>query len=883
MSSAERPNRVRENVHQAKEWLAEGRQKILQQHQAGSPGIQVCSRLSDLLDTVVLDVFEAALKAYGDESAKLYSKIALIPTGGYGRREMAPYSDVDLMLLYAQGSLPLISQLAKRIVQDLSDVGLDLGFSVRTIRQAKQMAARDAVIFTSLVDSRFLGGSVRLYSKFRRNFARMTRRRSHALVSMIHQARNEERKKYGETVYLLEPNVKRSSGGLRDLQFVRWVGFARHGHQEPSVLVSAGNLSQQDYRSLRKAQSFLLRLRNELHFHAKSASDVLYRGDQVRLAELEGYRDDPAMLAVEKFMQDYFNHTSTTCLVAGHFVDGARWKYPRLRNIASALVAHRVSENFLVGPVHLSATREGMKVVTTSIAEILRMMDLTCRYDCRIDHPTWTAIRSAMMAQPDLEVDQEAAERFLAFLSQPNQVGRLLRRLHELRVLGKLVPGFEHVRCLLQFNEYHKYTVDEHSFRAVERATEFAYLDNALGKAYRDIKDKWLLHLALIIHDMGKGFPEDHSEVGARLSEKVASQLFLDKSDAEKLRFLVHKHLMLSHLAFRRDTSDERVINQHAAEIGSPSVMRMLFVLTCADLAAVGPDVLNHWKLDVLTQLYLRMMDRLLGGDDGATNKRIMARRMQLIEEAANTDAAVWYHEMVTSLPPAYLQGPGSETILDDLARIQPLNPHKVAAWSRYLPDPEVMEYSVGGCEQIADGIFHRLTGALSAKGLEILSAEIHSLANGLFLDRFYVRDGDYNGQPPEQRCKSVSLALEESLITDGQQQTYRRTWQDRKTQEKSLTNLPPRVRIDNSTSDTHTIIDVFTHDRPGLLAKVARQLYELDLSVSRARIGTYLDQVVDVFYVTDLAGERIETPERIEHVREALLQAIEATEPTST
>ena len=884
MTPSTNTNRIRAHVKKVKFWLSEGREKSLAQHRDQSPGIQVCARLSDLLDTVVLEIFEAALTDLGKQAEDVRSQIALIPYGGYGRREMAPYSDVDLMLLHAQGTLPLVSQLAKRLVQDLSDVGVDLGFSLRTIPQTRQMAARDPIVFTSLVDSRFLGGSVRLYSRYVKVFSRMTRYKSHSLVSRVATARREERNRYGETVYLLKPNVKRSGGGLRDLQLLRWIGFARYGYREARDLERRGLLNRQDYQSLRKAKGFLLQLRNELHFHAGSAVDILDHSDQIRIAELYNYMGHEGQLPVEEFMQTYFQHTSTVRHVVGHFVDGASWKYPRTRRVAGMLTSHRVGRDFRVSPSFISATRQGLKKVQSNLADVLRLMELTGRYDCMMDHPTWRAIRDSMSTRTDQVVDREAAERFLSFLSHPNQLGRLLRRLHELRVLGKFVPGFEHARCLIQFNEYHKYTVDEHSIQAVERATEFGQESSVLGKAYNEIRQKSLFHLALLVHDLGKGFSRDHSEVGAEIAIRVADTLFLSDRETETLRFLVRHHLMLSHLAFRRDTSDERILLEHAAEIGSPSVMRMLFVLTCADLAAVGPGVLNAWKQEVLSDLYERMMDQLSGGVTSATSDRIDKKKQAMIQASRQLPEPDWFEEQIKVLPTAYLEGPTHEFILEDLERLRTLTIEQIDAWGRYLPERNAVEYSVAVHDQTVDGIFHRLTGALSAKGLEVLAAEIHTLNDGLCLDRFYVQDPDYKGKPPADRYEDVCTALIHSLEGDANQRpSFRRTWLDGSTTIPVLQPLETKVRVDNTTSDRYTIIDIFTVDQKGLLFNIARTLFELGLSVEKARIGTYLDQVVDVFYVTELEGRKLDNDRQIKQTRGRLLDAIIKSERTTT
>ena len=884
MAESGMKKRIRDDVVGIRNWVDEGRQKLFQQHRKGSPGIQVCTQLNELLDTLVLEIFEAALASYDEDLQQtVRSRIALVPHGGYGRREMAPYSDIDLMLLHTQGSLQLVAPLARRLVRDFSDTGIDLGFSLRTIGQACQMSARDPIIFTSLVDSRFLGGSVRFFRRFVNAFDKSARRSTASRIRMVGEARREERAKYGETVYLLEPNVKRSRGGLRDLQLMRWIGFIRYRQADPAILTRGGHLDGPDYRRLRRAQDFLLKLRNELHFHAKSSKDVLYRDEQVRIAELFGYQGNGNVLPVEQFMQDYFQHTSAIRQIVAHFTDGARWRHPFLRKFVSNLTSHHVGGDFRVGQFHISATQKGLGKVTSNLADVLRIMDLAGRYNCRIDHPTWRAIRTAMMSRNDIKVDRAGAESFRSLLSQRNRLGRLLRRLHELRVLEKLVPGFAHARCLLQFNEYHKYTVDEHSLRAVEQATEFAQASGTLGRAYNKIKRKYLLHLALLVHDLGKGFPRDHSEVGAELAVDVAKTLYLSEKDTETLTFLVRHHLMLSHLAFRRDTSDESIVIQHAAQIGTPSQLRMLFVLTCADLAAVGPDVLNDWKIDVLAKLYQRMMRHLSGETQSPdADQRLAEQRAELVTQISERDDPDWLAEQIESLPPAYLEGPSSQYLIADLEQMKVVERDAPIAWGRYLPERQVVEYSIGFIENSRKGSFHRLTGALSGKGMEILSAEIHSLAKGLCLDRFYVNDQDYRDQPPDYRFREVEERLVNALSTQRHEPpTFRQTWQSRRPQ-APVTDLPVQVRVDNTTSDFFTIIDVFAHDRPGLLYRIAKTLADLDLSVAFARIGTYLDQVVDVFYVTDSAGNKVQGDAVHDRIRLTLTKAIEPVENES-
>jgi [protein-PII] uridylyltransferase len=862
---------LRPAVIAAKDWLAQERAKLKEQHDARSPGIQVCTRLSDMLDHVVLELYESALAELApDENSPLRREIALVAHGGYGRRDVAPFSDVDLMILQGPGASEEVAALARRLLHDLFDVGLILGQSVRTVHDACKMALKDATIFTSLVESRHLAGSEALYDRFKHKFQRTARRHWRKLVGDIERSREEERNQFGETVYLLEPNIKRSPGGLRDMQLLRWVGYARYGEAAPDSLQLAGAISKEDEAALRRALEFLLRVRNELQFHSGKAHDVLDRGEQVRIAEVFGYKGANGILPVEQFMREYFRNTDAVRHIVSRFLEGAR-PWMKLAEAIAPIFSHQVEGDFRVGPTRISATKRGLTKLQGDLSQILRLADLSNLYNKRISHATSEAIYRAAPKLPDL-VTRESAERFLSVLSQPARLGEILRNLHELGVLERLIPAFEHARSLLQFNEYHKFTVDEHCLRAVEAAIGFADDPGAVGAVYRSIKQKRTLHLALLIHDLGKGFVDDHSEVGARIAEETSRRLRLPTREAETVRFLVHKHLMMAHLAFRRDTSDDQVIVRFAVDVGSPEVLRMLYVLTCADLAAVGPGVLNSWKGEVLHDLYGRTL-RHLSGDSPSlvADERRAKARAQLL----NKDSAEWFVGQIDALPSSYLLNTPSAQIVDELRRLQKLRRGEVTVWHKFQTETSTIEYIVGTYDDITPGVFHKLTGGLTSAGLQILSADINTLADGLVLDRFRVQDPDFVGEPPAHRMEEVDERLRQSLISS-RPPAFRRLWgSNKKTAQVALQNLPTQVRLDNSTSDRFTVIDVFASDQMGLLYTISRALFDLGLSVALAKIGTYLDQVVDVFYVTDQHGGKIESEERLDSIRQHLMEAI--------
>jgi [protein-PII] uridylyltransferase len=863
---------VRDNVLAAKQRLAEGHQRLREEHSAGVSGVEICAAITELRDEVIVDLFAAILADL--DAANLAEHLALVPHGGYGRRDVAPYSDVDLLILHDDRH-PAVAALAERLVRDVFDAGLVLGQSVCTPAQAVSLALQDAMVCTSLGESRLLAGSPSLFQAFRTRLAAQVKRRRQVLLAAIDKARTEERLRYGETIFLLEPNLKRSRGALRDVQLLRWLGFVRYGTPDPVRLAEIEAFSRADLDVLQHAAEFLLRLRNEVHFHAAKPGDVLDRAEQVRIAELYGYELRGGMLPVEQFMRDYFRHTTAVSHVTGQFLARARAR-DRLTRLATAMLGHRV-EHLRVGPAGLLATRRAVDRMRGNLAEILRMVDLANLYDVPIAQSTWHWVRQEAPCLPP-GADSAARDYFLSLLACPTRLGPLLRDLHEVGLLEHLLPAFTHARGLLQFNQYHKYTVDEHCLRAVEAATEFLHDQGPLGHVYRQIEKKQLLHLALLIHDLGKGLTEDHVEVGTRMAAQTAVDFNLGASEGESLRFLVAQHQQMGHVAFRRDTSDERLVLQFAVGVGSPELLKMLFVMTAADFSAVGPGVWDNWKAEILTDLYTRAMDHLAGDISPVTHDEQRQQRREAVRDLLGPgEEDSWVARHLASLPDSYLVSTPPRQIAEDLRLLQRLNGEGVIAEAECLPDSGAVLFTVATRESIVPGIFHRLTGALSAAGLQILSAQINTLSDGLIIDRFWVTDPDYADQSPPDRLEAVKAGLTQALhMPPGTEPTFRRVWQGDHRSDAKLSTAQTRVNVDNTSSEECTIFDIFAHDRVGLLYAVTRTLFECGLSVSRARIATHLDQVVDVFYVRDQSGQKIAEPQRLEAIRGRLLAAIE-------
>ena len=703
--------------------------------------------MSDLLDSVLLEIYEAALR---EISPELVSRISLVLLGGCGRRDIAPFSDVDLMLLYQGSITDNIVEFSRRISQDITDVGMKLGYSFRTPRDACSMSLKDAYIFSSLTAARFLAGNKELFEYFQGRFKRITKRRTNDLIRAIISAREQERIEFGESVYMLRPNIKRSRGGLRDIHLIRWLGFVQYSETDIDRLLDAGAISTADSTQLKDSLEFLLRVRNEMHFFANRANDGLGRNEQVRLAELFGYAGDDAMLSVEAFMRDYFRYTSRIKYICDHVVSKATSrKKGTTMAVLGPLVTRQIDEHFRMGPTQIGVIKPSLESVQLDLEQVLRLMQLACLHDKQIEHETWIAIRHAMLKYPEIKFTREAARRFMALLSNTQGLAELLHRLHEMRVLKKIIPGFDHARGLLQFNEYHVYTVDEHSLRAVSNAIQFENEQTVVGKTYRNIRDKSVLHLALLLHDLGKGFSEDHSEVGRRIAEQTGSRLDLSEDATEDIKFLVHNHLVMAHLAFHRDISDESLVAEFASNVGSVQLLSKLYVLTCADISAVGPGVLTPWKLGLLTDLFLNAKTILTGDNkEDAITQRFQRIYDSVALVSEDEEIQRWLRDKASNLPNNYCRTHPPETIANQLLTLKRIPADDALCWVNPTEDSSLFELCIAKKAKRRSGIFYKITGMLSSMGLQIRAADIKPLGDSLMFYWFQFEDTEFVETP---------------------------------------------------------------------------------------------------------------------------------------
>ena len=854
--------------------LAERREMIQQRLLDGASGAEAMDALTELVDGLIIGRYRNGLRRLGEAAEIAASQsCCLVALGGYGRRELAPHSDIDLMVLFGADVKEIIPDLVKTVLHPLWDAGFQVGHSVRTVQECLDLAAEDLTIRTSMMEARFLIGSAALFQEFHARYARrIVGKGVDRFIDQKLEERRREYEKFGATVYLLEPNVKKSQGGLRDLHVLQWIGMARYHAATVRELADRGILSRQDYRALTDAREFLWRVRALMHVHAGSAQEILTFDEQVWLAQRFGYQDRPHLLAVEQFMQVYYRHTMGLHERMTRFVKRCRTVslWSRLTRL---LPVPRLERHFVAQGNTLTVPVEERTRVLDSPALLLKLFDVARARALEIDPALIEDIHRHVESLPGSAFDSpDVSARFITILSGP-RTARTLDAMHRAHLLERLIPAFATVRGLMQFNQYHKYTVDEHSLLAVAKAEAFEQESSVIGQVYREIPRKDLLHLAVLLHDLGKGREEDHSEVGKRLAEETAARLGFNEQDARTLVFLVHKHLLMAHTAFRRDPYDGNVLLTFAREVGTPAVLRKFLVLTAADIAAVGPGVLTKWKESLLIELYVRTMPEVSGEKETTWgSERVAQLAREVVVRMPEQPDAAWMQAQLDQFPVRYLHGTAPDRIAGHLAVIRRLSARDVQVESAFNEALGTCDYAVITRNDVIPGIFSKISGVLAAMGLHILDAQIVTRHDGLIVDTFQVSDPDYAGVPPAERQESVgrairSVLLGEEIVEQLMGRHRRLDHQRRLPAGRQSTD----VQVDNETSDRATIIDVFAEDRQGLLYIITRAIFTLGLSVQAARISTRLDQVADVFYVTDSKGGKVTDPARLEAIRATL------------
>lgn len=840
--------------------------------QQGLAGQALLRGHAKLADEFIQECFLEAGITGAEES------VALVALGGYGRQELFPYSDIDLMILYRPEVKEQVGGIADAVLYPLWDTGLEVGHGVRTVEEAVALSGEDFYFRVAMLDARLLGGSQLLYfellSSYREKFIDGKRQE---FVETMERFRGERREKYGVHSYLLEPHIKEGKGGLRDIQAMLWTAKVVYGLEGINGIVNAGILSEEEHESFLDSWNMLVKIRNRLHYISRRKNDQLYFEQQEEIAEAFGYKDRGSTLGVEVFMREMYGHLQNIAVVTDLFfahvadllgVAGADGALPD-RKIEAGI---ELRNNY----VHLSATPAELEKKPHLL---LRVFLAAARLGVPVHHRS-RQIVSANLALVDDRVrcSARASKAFLAVLQCQPRVLDVLSAMLETGLLSAYIPEFSAVYTLAQHDIYHIYTVDRHLLQAVAELQGVVEQEEAAVKLVESLP---VLFLGTLLHDIGKGSGKDHSIHGAEVACQVARRMGMSDHESEELRFVVLMHLYLPENALRRDLNDSSFIKNCAEEVGTASRLGMLYLLSIADSKATGPSAWSEWKSSLLREMFLKIkpyleLSRFDQAQAGLVENQVeqgVQWLKQQVAEMLNGEEGL--RLTINELSPDYLLSFSPEAVVRHICTHRD---HYSLLRQRSLIFAEELEeqWSLLIMSHDQAGLLAKICGIMALHNLTVLNAQIFTWGDGTVVDVLDVRPTDglsFGEKDWDLINRELDLAIAHRLGLS--HRLYQKLAAVYGRKKELVSRQKPKVIIDNDTSASFTIVEVYANDKEGQLYRITQTLADFGINIHKAFIATEVERLIDVFYVLDKNGDKIEEADFRQEIVSGLLYSV--------
>ena len=874
-------------------------------HRGGASGSEVCQGRSMMVDELLRHLMEAIHQAAGMEFQRLVPSLSLVAIGGYGRGELNPCSDIDIMLLHTNEvshgkARPYLSTIINTLIPMLWDVHLKPGHSVRSLTDCVDVANKDMQSKTSLIEARTVWGNAELFKIFQETLIKkcVDGYEDEYIAARV-QDQAARHAKFGNSATMQEPNIKNGCGGLRDYQNLLWMAFFKYRTRTTTDLVKQGMIDTAEARQLDQAYDFLLRARNELHYHANRAGDVLSKAVQPAVARGLGYTERSPSLRLEHFLSDYFNHSRNIYLITSTVERRlALLPQPSLLPSIRAMIRQRLDRmkeqtldgfKFLNGEIHATTP----EVFKEQPARLMRVFLYAQQRGLKLHANLIQLLRQSLrLVDRSFTRDPHVRESFLEILNQRGSVAPTLRVMHDAGFLGKYLPEFGKLTALVQHEFFHQYTTDEHTLACVEKldrvweSTEAPFRHYA--EMFRNLERPYVLYLALLLHDAGKvGAHGDHASVSARLARRVAGRLQLDATAAESLRVVIQNHIAMIQVSQRRDLDDPEVVQDFANLVQNSENLAALTLHTLADSMGTSDKLWNGFKDTLLLTLYSKTRQTLVAGPDfvQADEKQRAALREEVRPKLPGTMKEDEVEAHFTSLPARYFTVNPPREVTADLTLAHLFMRRHLDEPERsleptvdWIDEPDRGYTRVKLCTWDRPGLFWRIAGSLSAAGLNILSAQVFSRGDGVALDTFFVIDaatGAFATRASRVEFEGVVAKALSAKPVDLHALIAKKKPARAAYQAVEGEHIPTRIEFDNRTSANRTVIEIETEDRLGLLYATAQAFSELGLDISVAKIVTEKGAALDSFYVCETDHQKIVSPARQRLITEKLCAAI--------
>jgi [protein-PII] uridylyltransferase len=883
------PDDLRDAVfHLLKEVMANGRDEIERRFLDNEPGDQAAKAMSFLVDQVIVLLYEHAVRdVFTTANPTDSEQLSLVAVGGYGRGQMAPFSDVDLLFLMPYKKTAWSESVIEYMLYMLWDLKLKVGHSSRTVDDCIRLARQDMTIRTALLESRYIYGDQELFVELRKRFAKdVISGNGEEYVRAKLAERDERHQRFGDSRYVNEPNLKEGKGGMRDLHTLFWITRFLYQIESVSGLVERKVLSSGEARKFAKAERFLWTVRFHLHLLTGRPEERLTFDVQTRLAERLGYNDHAGTLAIERFMKHYYltarDIGDLTRIICTAVEDDSQkqtlFRLPRLG------LRNRRIGGFEAQAGRLNVSSEDH--FAEKPADMIHIFRVAQREGLDI-HPNALRLvrRHRKKITRQVRYDPAANKAFMEVLMSDEEPEIHLRRMSESGVLGQFITDFGRVVAQTQHDMYHHYTVDEHTIRAVGLLWKIEQgklaEDHPLShEIVHKVLSREVLFVAVFLHDIAKGRGGDHSVLGEKVAKKLCPRLGMSAAETETVGWLVRWHLAMSATAFKRDLADPKTIADFVGHVQSPERLRLLLILTVADIRAVGPNVWNGWKGQLLRDLYYRAEDAMSGSMIGhASRERVEHARERLAERLGD-----WPEEELSAHIKRFYDGYWLGLDLDtqawhaEIMRRAGKGARGMEIEARSDSFKAMTEITVFAPDH--PGLFARIAGAMAVSGVNIVDARIFTTHDGMAVDSFIVQDTKDSPLDEPGRLERLEQAIRQTLSGEMRPRRVIAEKKPNYAQRTQVFTVEPAVFIDNNASNTWTVIEVNGRDRLGFVHDVAWALYDLSLNLGRARIATYGERAVDVFYVRDMFGLKIDSKTKQARIRSRLTEAIETKRP---
>src|SRR3982074_3182165 len=850
-------------------------------------GRRCAERLCRLQDDIIMVLYDFVAKhLYPSQSPSDAERMAVVATGGYGRGLMAPGSDIDLLFLLPYKQTAWGESVAEAILYCLWDMGLKVGHATRSVDECIRQAQGDMTVRTALLESRYLLGDPKLYDELVTRFDKEVVQGTGAEFVAAKLAEREERhRRAGQSRYLVEPNVKDGKGGLRDLHTLYWIAKYVYRVREREELIAHGVYDPREYRRFRRCGDFLWAVRCHMHFLTGRAEERLSFDIQREIAVRLGYTEHPGLRDVERFMKHYFliakDVGDLTAILCAKLEDNQAKAMPVLSRMMAKFRPRprrtlSETEDFVVDYNRINVADEN--VFNRDPINLIRIFHLAQKYNLAF-HPDamHIATRSLKLIDQSMRENEEANRLFLEILTSKNDAETVLRRMNEAGVLGRFVRAFGRIAAMMQFNMYHHYTVDEHLLRCIgvlsdidAGRTEDTKFANELMRTIQP-RHRELLYVALFLHDIAKGRIEDHSIAGARVARHLWPRLGFSPAETETVAWLIEVHLVMSSVAQSRDLSDRMTIENFSAIVQSVERLKLLTILTTADIKAVGPGVWNGWKAQLVRTLYYETEPVLTGGfSAGNRPQRGAVAQAEFRAELADWTPAEIDAYIALHYPAYWLKVDLPQKIAHARFLRSAAQAGKSLATTVSFPAARgVTELTVLAPDH--PWLLSIIAGACAVAGANIVDAQIFTTTDGRALDTIPVsREFDLDADEARRAARIVD-SIEKALRGDLRLPEVVAKRATARARLKAFA-VAPEVTINNGWSNRYTMVEVIGLDRPGLLFELTADLSQLTLNIGSAHVATFGERAVDVFYVTDLFGAKITSATRQATIKRALI-----------